>query len=87
MATKLRRAKQKIGDWRKEYIACKAQRRKDAKVIAKLRYALGLAGHTCGCLHHEKKHQHSAIAPCPVEKIIFDALNGDDTTKERQEET
>lgn len=34
MATKLRRAKQKIGDWRKEYVACKAERRKLLKQMA-----------------------------------------------------
>lgn len=34
MATKLRRAKQKIGDWRKEYIACKAERRRLLKIMA-----------------------------------------------------
>lgn len=40
MTTKLRRAKQKIGNWRKEYIACKAQRRKDLKKLTNCRIAL-----------------------------------------------
>ena len=33
MATKLRRVKQKIGNWRKEYIAAKAERRRLKKLL------------------------------------------------------
>ena len=42
--------------------------------VKKLRYALSLCSTYCEHLHHEKKHQHKAGEPCPVEKIINDAL-------------
>ena len=39
-----------------------------------LEIALRLCDHYCEHLHHEKKHQHKAGEPCPVEKIITEAL-------------
>jgi hypothetical protein len=36
--------------------------------------ALVLTCKRCDCIHHEKKHRHNSSEPCPVEKIIQEAL-------------
>ena len=41
--------------------------------IEQLRAALALCDGWCPHLHHEKKHQHAAGEPCPVEAIIMKA--------------
>ncbi len=48
------------------------------EAVKKLRVALSLCDRYCERLHHEKKHQHKSGEPCPVEKIIHDALDSTD---------
>jgi hypothetical protein len=40
-----------------------------------LREALEVSGHQCEHLHHRKDHRHGAGEPCPVERMIWWALN------------
>ena len=40
-----------------------------------LRHHLTMSASECGSLHHDKKHYHEYNEPCPLEKLIEEALS------------